>query len=186
MRAALALADGAPIITLSAGTTHKPPPLDVADFPVVESVAGAQWLMAYGYPRALLWAETTSLDTIGNAYFARVQHTDPAGLRHLLVVTSAFHMPRTRLIFERVFALPPVTTPYSLRFHATENIGLTADAVAARAAKEASGADQFRRTIAGLQDLRALHHWLFTEHQAYATGGTPRAAPPDSAALASY
>ncbi len=51
-------------------------------------------------PAERIWAETASLDTIGNAYFARVIHTDPAGLRRLLVVNSAFHMPRTRMIFD--------------------------------------------------------------------------------------
>ena len=35
-------------------------------------------------------------DTIGNAYFLRATHTDPAGWRNLVVITNEFHMPRTR------------------------------------------------------------------------------------------
>ena len=47
------------------------------------------------------------LDTIGNAAFARLMHSDIRGWRSLLVITSASHMARTRRIFDWVFTLPP-------------------------------------------------------------------------------
>ena len=52
-------------------------------------------------------AETCSYDTIGNAFFARTVHTDPRGLRRLLIVNSKFHMPRTEAIFRWVFGAAP-------------------------------------------------------------------------------
>jgi uncharacterized SAM-binding protein YcdF (DUF218 family) len=100
LEAAQVLAGEAPIILLSAYTIHRAPPLDAAGYPVLESVAAAKALLARGVPASRIWVETASLDTIGNAYFARVIHTDPAGLRRLLVVNSEFHMPRTRMIFD--------------------------------------------------------------------------------------
>ena len=39
---ALDIANGAFIISLSAGTPHKPPPLDSAGRPIFESAAGAE------------------------------------------------------------------------------------------------------------------------------------------------
>ena len=42
-------------------------------------------------------AETTSFDTIGNAFYSRNDHCSLAGWRRLLVITSEFHLARTRL-----------------------------------------------------------------------------------------
>ena len=158
LEAAQALAGEAPVIPLSAMTVHRPPPLDAAGFPVLESAAAARALLARGVPPARIWAETASLDTIGDAYFARVIHADPAGLRRLLVlvVNSAFHMP---------------------------DRGLTAAGLAARRAKEAARVAELRRTIPRIASLAALHRWLFTEHRAYAAGTDPRSDAPPAAAL---
>jgi uncharacterized SAM-binding protein YcdF (DUF218 family) len=93
LEAAQALAGEGPIIPLSAHTVHRAPPLDAAGYPVLESVVATKVLLARGVPAARIWAETASLDTIGNAYFARVIHTGPAGLRRLLVV----NLYRTRI-----------------------------------------------------------------------------------------
>ena len=150
---------------------------------MLESVAAARALLARGVPGARIWAETASLDTIGNAYFARVIHTDPAGLRRLLVVNSAFHMPRTRMIFDWVFGLPPAEPPYALDYHAVPDRGLTEAGLAARRAKEAARMADLRRTIPRIRSLAALHRWLFTEHRAYAAGSDPRSDPPPAAAL---
>jgi uncharacterized SAM-binding protein YcdF (DUF218 family) len=132
LEAAQALAGEAPIVPLSARTVHRAPPLDAAGHPVLESVAAAEALLARGVPPPRIWAETASLDTIGNAYFARVILTDPAGLRRRLVVNSEFHMPRTRLIFDWVFGLPPADPPYALEHHAVPDRGLTGAGGAAR------------------------------------------------------
>ena len=125
---------------------------------------------------------TASLDTIGNAYFARVIHTDPAGLRRLLVINSEFHMPRTRMIFDWVFRLPPADPPYALDYHTVPDHGLTKVAIEARRAEEAARMEDLRRTIPRITTLAALHRWLFTEHRAYVAGADPRRdAPPDAA-----
>jgi uncharacterized SAM-binding protein YcdF (DUF218 family) len=185
LEAAQALAGEAPIVPLSAVTVHRAPPLDAAGRPVLESAAAAVALLAGGVPAARIWTETASLDTIGNAYFARAIHTDPAGLRRLLVVNSEFHMPRTRLIFDWVFGLPPADPPYALDYHTVPDQGLTEAGLAARRAKEAARMEDLRRTIPRIASLAALHRWLFTEHRAYAAGADPRGDPPPAAALES-
>ena len=94
-------------LVLSRGTTHKPPPLDSTGFPIDESFASAAYLLDKGVEQRRVLLESWSLDTIGNAAFARLMHADLRGWRRILVVTSASHMPRTRAIFEWVFSLPP-------------------------------------------------------------------------------
>ena len=183
LEAAQALAGEAPIILLSAYTIHRAPPLDAAGYPLLESVAAAKALLARGVPAAQIWVETASLDTIGNAYFARVIHTDPAGLRRLLVVNSEFHMPRTQMIFDWIFGLPPAEPPYALDYHAVPDQGLTEAGLAARRAKEVARMEDLRRTIPCITGLAALHRWLFTERRAYAAGTDPRSNAPPAAAL---
>jgi hypothetical protein len=179
------LAGEAPIIPLSAHTIHRAPPLDAAGDPVLESVAAAKALLTRGVPVARIWVETASLDTIGNAYFARVIHTDPAGLRRLLVVNSEFHMPRTRMIFDWIFGLPPADPPYVLDYHTVPDQGLTEVRLEARRAKEVARMEDLRLTIPRIANLAALHHWLFTEHRAYAVGADPHADAPPPEALES-
>ena len=186
LEAAQALAGEAPIIPLSAHTVHRAPPLNTAGYPVLESVAAAEALLARGVPAARIWAETASLDTIGNAYFARVIHTDPAVLRRLLVVNSEFHMPRTRMIFDWVFGLPPAEPPYTLDYHTVPDLGLTELSIEARRAKEVARMEGLRRLIPRIGSLAAMHWFLFTEHQAYAAGADPQSDAPPAAALESY
>ncbi|ORC89886.1 putative GPI-anchored surface protein [Trypanosoma theileri] len=116
------------LVLLSAGTTHKPNYINHVGWPIGESTSGALYLLQKCKERVdamttmkkgkvadekemASWLtphdiirETSSLDTIGNAYFLRTVHADPAGWRHLHVITSDFHLPRTRAVFEFIFA----------------------------------------------------------------------------------
>ena len=143
--------------------------------PWLESVAGAAHLMARGFPSDRIQVEATSYDTIGNAYFAKLLHVDPAGWRRLVVITSEFHMPRTRAIFEWVFGLTPGR--YELQFEATPDEGLEPYLFERRRIKEAAALNDLQQKIARIRDVATLHRWIYTEHNAYtAQGWTSRKA----------
>jgi len=172
---------GAPmLVTLSGGTVHKPPPLDAAGFPVTEAVAAAKYLMSKGCNAQRIVTESFSRDTVGNAYFARVIHTAPAGYRRLLVVTSDFHMPRVKSIFEHVFQIDSDSQPYQLHFASTPDIGYQKDAWKGRRQREAKSLARWNGVKHQLNSLRLLHHWLFTQHSAYAVDGQPEMATDDA------
>ena len=105
------------IICLSGITPHKRPVLNERGFPVYESLAAAEYLMGRGVKPQRILMEYTSKDTIGNAYFARVIHTDPLCLKNLLVITSGFHMPRVREVFDWVFGLRPRMVDYRIEYN---------------------------------------------------------------------
>ena len=178
--------EGAPIVFLSAGTTHKPLPCTPDGFPLFEAVVGARYAESLGVPQHLLLAETCSYDTIGNAYFARVAHSDPAGWRRLLVVNSVFHMPRTEAVFRWVFGLPGNGRPYELEFDSTPDVGIAPDALAARRAKERDGLANVQRLASRIQTLPALHDWLFEHHAAYAWALDSREEQVQGLAAATY
>lgn len=154
-------------ITLSAGTTHLPQPVDSRGYPIFEAIPAAQYLQERGIPQRRILIETSSYDTIGNAFFARAIHTDPRALRRLLIVNSRFHMPRTEAIFGWVFGAAPCLG-YHLSFESTEDIGLSPEALEAREERERASLAVIRSLASSITTLSDIHHWLFTEHGAYA------------------
>jgi len=162
------------IIALSAGTVYKPPPLNGKGFPLFESVAAAEYLAARGINPKRILTEKCSYDTIGNAYFSRVIHTEPRGWSRLLVITSAFHMPRTRAIFEWVYSLTPLPLPVELAFEATSDTGLEQGLLKLRIEKEKRGLNELLATKRGIHTLEEFHQWLYSKHNAYATALNPR------------
>jgi len=158
------------LMPLSAGTPHKAPILDDAGFPLYESDAGGRFLIdTHGVAPDHVRAEWQSLDTIGNAAFARWLLTDPnPRIRDLLVITSEFHMPRTRKIFEWVYGLPSDSGKYKLSFETVPNVGLNDAELLARAEREAQGLANTTALSESITTMADFHNWLATGHAAYA------------------
>lgn len=155
-------------VTLSAGTTHKPPPRDEGRYPIFESVAAANYLVAAGISATRILVETSSYDTIGNAFFSRLIHVDPLGMRKLLIVTSEFHMPRTKAIFEWIYGLDASSKGYALEFASVSDEGIDQALLASRKQKEQRSLEKLLEVSLKITSLRELHHWLFSSHGAYA------------------
>lgn len=161
------VAEGAWVIPLSAGTPHRPPPLDAGGFPIFESAAATRYLLRLGVAPERILIETHSYDTIGNAYFSRALHVDPARMRRLLVVTSEFHLPRTQRVFEWIYGLTPRTSAYELEYQGVSDEGMDPAILAARQGKEAEALELVNGLAQRLTTMREFHRWLFTHHKAY-------------------
>jgi uncharacterized SAM-binding protein YcdF (DUF218 family) len=82
--------------------------------PKTEAEVGKQYLIAKARAQAghasrpgreiqdHIFYEDQSLDTIGNAWFAKTVCLEPLGITSCILVTSDYHMERARLIFEWV------------------------------------------------------------------------------------
>jgi uncharacterized SAM-binding protein YcdF (DUF218 family) len=162
---ALARQSGEPIVALSAWTAHRPVILAPDGSQVYESIMGARYLIDRGIDPRRIFCETTSYDTIGNAYFSRVQIVEPMGWKRLLIITSRFHMARTEVIFRWIYGLN--TAAYDLQFAASADDGVSAEALSARHAKETTSLQSVELLCRRLTSLRALAAWLFTEHKQY-------------------
>lgn len=171
---ALKAAGGAYFIVLSAGTVHKPPPLDAEGFPVFEARAAATYLLAKEVEPGRILLEASSYDTIGNAYFSRVLHVEPRQFRKLLVITSAFHAARTEFIFRWVYGLDEPAGGFDLTFRPVPNVGMPEAVLRARVEKEGRALEQAKGLEQGIYTLAQLHEWLFTKHEAYAAGSKPQ------------
>lgn len=63
---------------------------------------------------AVRWQESASKDTVENAAFSATL-LKAAGVRKIILVTQAFHMPRSRLLFERA-GLEVIPAPAGFKF----------------------------------------------------------------------
>lgn len=182
------------IVTLSGGTPHKPNPLDADGFPIFEASAASKKLVEMGIPPENVWEENFSLDTIGNAYFLRTVHVEPLDhVRKIVVITNAWHMDRTRAMFDYIFSLPAhhIMNVRDRAFHMHyETVGdaLPADVLVSRRQREAASLVAFNeKTKKQFQCMFELHQWLFTQHGAYASSRhTKPRAKVDKAVLESY
>jgi len=162
------------LIPSTGGTVHKPPLLDQEGFPIYEAIIAANYLKKKGVNPKKILPEIMSLDTIGNAYFSRVIHTDPAGFRNLLIITSKFHMPRTKEAFNWVYSLDSSNEGYSLDFEDVPNEGIDEATLILRETKERESLEQLLKTKNRISTLKDLHTWLYTEHGAYAVFVEPK------------
>lgn len=129
------------ILTLSAGTAHMPQLLSSDGLPVWESTASAAYIMdQYSkdqIPPSKIFAETTSYDTISNAYFSRTSFADVWKWNRILIVTTEFHMERSKAIFDWIFGVG--SNNYELYYLSTPNDGLSQEALEVRRQHEARG-----------------------------------------------
>lgn len=162
-------ASGDPLfIALSAGTPHRPPPLDSRGFPVTEARAGAGYLRSRGIDHARILLEESSFDTVGNAYFSRVIHAIPREFRRILVITSDFHMPRTEAAFRWVYSLDAPGPGCAVDFDSVPDNGIDPATLASRLTRERANLAALQPLIARIRTLAEMHAWIFTEHTAYA------------------
>jgi len=155
------------IVALSAATPHRPPPIDGNGFPIYESVAAARYLMEAGVPPDRILTETQSYDTIGNAFFSRIIHVDPRGMRRLLVITSDFHLARTEAVFRWMYSLEPKAFEYEVHFECVRDPSMPADHLKAREEKERRSLESFLKMKDAIGNMPECHRWIFTEHHAY-------------------
>lgn len=75
-------------------------------FPLkTEAKAMLEYLEKKELPKEKIILEEKSKETIGNIYFTKVNILEPKKLYKLVVVTSDFHMPRTKYIFKKVLGI---------------------------------------------------------------------------------
>lgn len=159
--------------TLSGGTVHKPAPASSKGYPIFESRAAAEYLLSAGIDPGMILTEIASYDTIGNAYFSRQLMAEPLGLQRLLIVTSQFHLPRTKAAFEWVYQLTPLEIDFQLSFQGVDDAGLEDPALEARIKREHLSLEKLQRTRVGISTIKQFSEWLYTEHAAYASDITP-------------
>lgn len=124
--------------------------------------------MRYGIPAAAIHCEVMSRDTFGNAAFCRALFIDPRGLKEFTVVTSAFHMPRARLLFDHVY---PNFQGYKISYEEVDDKGVEPQLLARRIRYEEFACQFYRQEIlpeTKSGDLAGILAWQFEKNPSHA------------------
>lgn len=156
------------IICLGGGTYHKPPALNEYGYVIHESSACIKYLLEKGVQVEDLMREWSSYDTIANSFFSLLNFTIPMNLRNILVITSDFHMPRTRAIFEWIYSLQSDTfTEVQIEYLEVTSDGLDSEIINIRKLREEKSLLDLQEKISKIKTLESFHTWFFNQHKAY-------------------
>tara|TARA_A100001037_G_scaffold124917_1_gene113290 strand:- start:240 stop:983 length:744 start_codon:yes stop_codon:yes gene_type:complete len=164
-------AEGKPYICIAGSATpHKSPPLQKGGFIYHESTMMAEYLIdEHDVHPAKILKDTSSMDTIGNAYFTRYVHAVPRGWKNVEVVTSKFHMRRVKAAFEWVWGMPlKGNGDTQIRFVSTRDVGLSEETLIAREEREIESERQLRENAKMYDTPGKFAEWMFTTHKCYA------------------
>jgi len=151
-----------------AGTYHKPPVLTENKYEIHEATAAANYLIDNGVNSKHLLREQISYDTIGCVYFCLLLFIIPRDWSNICVITSDFHMPRTKELFLWIFNLYKQNN-YKFTFLKTDNSNnVPPDILAPRIKREQQSLINLKENVIGkIKTMKELNEWLYTEHKAY-------------------
>jgi uncharacterized SAM-binding protein YcdF (DUF218 family) len=149
----------APHLLLSGGSIDWLSPSREPDS--APAVNMATLLEGMGVPKEAIWLESTSRNTYENAVNSR-RILEPLGIRRILLVTSAMHMPRAVGVFERQgFDVIPAPTDFSI----TQAGGQSSPSLAAWLLDWIPSVDDLRMTSESIKEylgilVYGLRGWL--------------------------
>ncbi len=134
------------------------------DFPVAEAVAMRKYLTRRDLDPLHVLEESLSRDTLQNAYFSRVIHLDPLGIKSVMVITNEFHIRRTELIFNFVLG-----GQIKSAYQGVTDQGISQHDLELRAYTEAELYRFYQRLFASLTpgDLKGLHSFIYDIENPY-------------------
>lgn len=155
------------ILCLGGGTYHKPSPRNHQGFVMHESTVCAQYLISIGIPHNHIMREWSSYDTIANGWFALTNYAMPFNYHRIIIITSDFHMARTRAIFTWLWRIAGRDPETELWFVPVSSDGLDPQIIAARNLRETRSLTRLQETIDQINDLPSFAYWFYHDHQAY-------------------
>jgi hypothetical protein len=154
------------IIVMGGGTYHKPPFLNKDKYVIHESTSCAQYLYCKGIPAEDIYREWSSYDTIANGFYCFLNYVLPLEIKHCILITSEFHIERTKSIFEFFNFL---CENYCLfEYVIVNNNGIPSCVLNDRIEREKKSCIQFQKTIKdSIKSWKEFTSWFYTQHNAY-------------------
>jgi len=153
------------VVCLGGGTYHKPPVLNTEKYVIHESTGLVKYLLDNRIPKNILMREWFSYDTIANGYFSYINFTKIRNWKNILVITSNFHLERSKLIFEWIYSLDNIK--YNLDFIGVSDKGFDINIINSRIKREKQSIINLKKVISKINNLEKLHEWFHKEHNCY-------------------
>lgn len=149
---------------IGGGTYHKPPLLDINKYAIHESTASAKYLINNNIPAKRIYTEWSSYDTIGNGFFSFLNFIIPLKLKSIYIITSVFHMERTKLIFD--FFNKLFDAKIIIKYIESKN-NMDFELLSIRTQREKNSYINFTDTIKSINTLSDFYIWFYNDHSAY-------------------
>jgi len=154
------------IVCLGGGTYHKPPVSTLEGYTIHESTALVKYLLDNNIPKNILMREWFSYDTIANGYYSYINYSKIRNWKNIMVITSDFHIKRTKLIFEWIYSLEK-DEKYIFNFIGVSDEGLNKEIIKIRTKREKNSINNLKKIINRINTLEKFHIWFHTEHDCY-------------------
>lgn len=131
--------------------------------PKSEAEVMKEFAESLGVPKENIILEETSKDTVGNAYFTKVDILEKNNWKNIAVVTSQFHMPRTKFIFDIILG-----PGYEIEYIPSDD-GLSEEERDNAMAREEKTIQVLKNTILNIEpgSNKEIKTLLFTKHPGY-------------------
>lgn len=154
------------IIVMGGGTYHKPPFLNRDKYVVHESTSCAHYLYCKGIPPQDIYREWSSYDTIANGFYCFLNYILPLEIKHCILITSEFHIERSKSIFEFFNCL--CGNYCFFEYITVNNNGISSSILEERVKREKRSCIQFQKTIKNcIKNWKDFTLWFYTHHDAY-------------------
>lgn len=154
--------DNFKFITASGGSYHNKPNV-VGNFIEFESCVISQYLIDHGIPSNKILRESTSYDTVGNMYFIKTTITEPLNYKDLIIITSDFHIKRSKYLANFIFNLG---SSYNIKYIETKT-DVDIEILNKRLERENNSLNKFIENMIEVKTWSEFSIWLFTEHICY-------------------
>lgn len=157
--------DNTIVLILGGGTYHKPPFLNSENYVVHESTSCSSYLIDKGISPSNIFREWSSYDTIANGFFAFTNYINLLDLNNIHVITSDFHISRTKLIFNYFNNL--FKKNYNITYWETVS-NIEKKTLKKRVEREKESSDNFKKNIVNkIKTPQMFLNWFYTHHKAY-------------------
>lgn len=132
--------------------------------PRTEAEGMKEYAVELGVNPEQILKEESSKDTVSNAYFTRIEFLEPNNWKNVILVTSDYHMPRSKYIFEKVLG-----PDYQIECVASPS-GLSEQDFKSHVEREAKTMVTLKKFADPIPagDLEAIKNFLYTKHPGYA------------------
>jgi len=131
--------------------------------PITEDEAMKRFVITLGVPEDKTLKQEISEDTIGEAFFTKIEIIDAKQWKKLIIVTSTDHLQRTKYIFEQIFG-----PKYDLQFAAADH-GLTEEVLMKSQKLEERAFKVAKRYLKNITpgDTEQVKNMIFKKHAMY-------------------
>lgn len=160
------LSTNKPIFCLGGGTYHKPPILNKSKYVIHESTSCSEYLIKLGVKPNMIYKEWSSYDTIANGYFGFSNYILPLKLKSIILITSNFHIERSKEIFEWIKKI--FDYKINIRYLSVTDKDLDENIIKVRNIREKDSLLKLKKYLINkIANVKDFHKWFFTEHNAY-------------------